>query len=496
MTSLTFYGGVNEIGGNKILLNDGDTRIWLDFGMSFSQSNMYFAEFLQPKKFNGIIDFLEMGLLPSLPDMSGFYRQDYLAHTQTQTQPNAAYDAVLLSHAHADHSAYIHFLRQDIPIYASEVTKRILASMEDTSTGGFSEFINFKETFKMKTSSRATTGVVRVSDKERSEAKVPRDFHGLANNEQVSVGDITIEALPVNHSIPGAMGFLIHTSRGTIAYTGDVRFHGYGGELTRAFVKRAAAANPIALICEGTRIDQTESLTELDVQKGLAKAVNKTKNLVIANYPWKDLERLRSFYEVARATGRKLALNLKQAYLLKNLEATCDSGLSLDDDHICIYIDKKKWGMINRPGCPHNIVEQDYSGWEREFLNYPNRVTCDDIHRHQSDFIVRIDFFDLTDLINIRPSQGSCYIRSVTEPFDEEGEIELKRVENWLKHFGLYPYEQVHASGHASGPEITRLIDDINPKAVFPVHTEHPELFIAPQGTKVEMPEVGKRYTI
>ena len=149
MTSLTFYGGVNEIGGNKILLNDGDTRIWLDFGMSFSQSNMYFAEFLQPKKFNGIIDFLEMGLLPSLPDMSGFYRQDYLAHTQTQTQPNAAYDAVLLSHAHADHSAYIHFLRQDIPIYASEVTKRILASMEDTSTGGFSEFINFKETFKI-----------------------------------------------------------------------------------------------------------------------------------------------------------------------------------------------------------------------------------------------------------------------------------------------------------------------------------------------------------
>ncbi|GAF95596.1 unnamed protein product, partial [marine sediment metagenome] len=32
MTSLTFYGGVDEIGGNKILLEDQDTRIFLDFG--------------------------------------------------------------------------------------------------------------------------------------------------------------------------------------------------------------------------------------------------------------------------------------------------------------------------------------------------------------------------------------------------------------------------------------------------------------------------------
>ena len=36
MVSLTFHGGVNEIGGNKILLEYGDTRIWLDFGKSFT----------------------------------------------------------------------------------------------------------------------------------------------------------------------------------------------------------------------------------------------------------------------------------------------------------------------------------------------------------------------------------------------------------------------------------------------------------------------------
>jgi len=39
LTSLTFYGGVNEIGGNKILLEDKDTKVFLDFGKEFKNSN-------------------------------------------------------------------------------------------------------------------------------------------------------------------------------------------------------------------------------------------------------------------------------------------------------------------------------------------------------------------------------------------------------------------------------------------------------------------------
>jgi hypothetical protein len=31
MVSLTFYGGVDEIGGNKVLLEDGDVRVFLLF---------------------------------------------------------------------------------------------------------------------------------------------------------------------------------------------------------------------------------------------------------------------------------------------------------------------------------------------------------------------------------------------------------------------------------------------------------------------------------
>jgi hypothetical protein len=33
MTRLTFHSGVNEIGANKILLEDKDTEVFLGFGM-------------------------------------------------------------------------------------------------------------------------------------------------------------------------------------------------------------------------------------------------------------------------------------------------------------------------------------------------------------------------------------------------------------------------------------------------------------------------------
>ena len=37
MAKLTLFGGVDEIGGNKILVEDGETRIFFDFGLSFAK---------------------------------------------------------------------------------------------------------------------------------------------------------------------------------------------------------------------------------------------------------------------------------------------------------------------------------------------------------------------------------------------------------------------------------------------------------------------------
>jgi ribonuclease J len=106
---------------------------------------------------------------------------------------------------------------------------------------------------------------------------------------------------------------------------------------------------------------------------------------------------------------------------------------------------------------------------------------------------LRLDFFELPELISIQPDSGSCYIRSVTEPIDEEDMIDLKRVEEWLNMFGLFPYEKIHASGHLSGIDLKQMIQEINPKYLIPIHTEKPELFkdIVGADTEVIIPNYG-----
>src|SRR3989304_694864 len=56
-------------------------------------------------------------------------------HRSTRTTPSV--DAVLASHAHVDHTGYISFLREDIPVYASATTAFIAKAMQDSSMADF-----------------------------------------------------------------------------------------------------------------------------------------------------------------------------------------------------------------------------------------------------------------------------------------------------------------------------------------------------------------------
>jgi ribonuclease J len=76
-------------------------------------------------------------------------------------------------------------------------------------------------------------------------------------------------------------------------------------------------------------------------------------------------------------------------------------------------------------------------------------------------------------------------------------EIEYDRFVNWLDHFGL-PMFHIHCSGHIMPTEIRQVIGKIKPKKVFPIHTEHPELFsrFVAGVTNAELPVIGKTYEL
>jgi ribonuclease J len=130
---------------------------------------------------------------------------------------------------------------------------------------------------------------------------------------------------------------------------------------------------------------------------------------------------------------------------------------------------------------------------------FPDKVkNAFDVSKQQSKVVLALSFYDLEELVEIQPEAGSCYVLSASEPFNEEMEIDYERLTNWLNHYGL-PQYHVHVSGHIMPLQLKEVLGQINSEQIFPVHTEHAELFakfVRDLRGKVVLPEKERQYKI
>jgi ribonuclease J len=431
MVKLTFYGGVDEIGGNKILVDERKIKVFFDFGQSFNFGSEYFMGWLSPRAVNGLGDYFEFGLLPRI---KGLYAKEQLMRTDfPYMQPEI--DAIFLSHAHFDHVAHICFVDPQIPIYLGAGTRLFLESMEETS--GYCDYKEHK-------------------------------YRTFRSARKIKIDDIIVEPVHVDHSIPAAYGFIISTSEGTIVYTGDLRLHGSRRDLSEEFVERAKC-KPDVLICEGTRMtpkEKRKNYSESQVEQMSNEIVSSTDKIVFMTHYSRDIDRLRSFYNVAIKNQRNIVISPKTAYLLKKLiqDEHLDLPDPLKDEHILVYYKRKKSGTYD---------DADYYLWERQFLD--KQVGYEFVHKNQNKLIMDLDFYQFAELIDIKPDRGCHFIHSLSEPFSEE-DIEDEVLHNWLNHFGMR-FHQLHASGHLNKKQIAQLVTEIGAKKIFPVHTENAQMF-------------------
>ena len=453
-TTLTFYGGINEIGGNKILVEDGKTRIFLDFGKSFSKRGKYYDGFSKPRLANGIGDLLELGIIP---DIKGIYRSDLLALAGRDAKEERSVDALILSHAHSDHADHVSLLREDIPIYMGEMTKAILQSIENERNSDIEfEITRFKKR--------------PINPKEDP---VARDIKTFKTGSTIKIDSITVEPVHVDHSIPGCYGFIIRTSDATLIYSGDLRSHGNRSDLTKDFVKLASKERPDVMLCEGTRIDEAAYHTEGDVFAACKFFVQQASNaFIFADYSYKDIDRFITFYNIARETNRKILIGIRAARYLQVLRSA-DPALnvpSIEDPAIGIYKPR----------------EVKYSSEDKEFYaRHTNIWNSNDVKLKEDGVIASISSYSADELIDIKPTSG-LYIHSQSEPFSEEGELDEERTRTWLTKYGLQKVH-CHCSGHGSGIELADIVNEINPKTIIPIHTKLPQLYPILFGGKVKI---------
>ncbi len=434
MVSITPYGGANEIGGNKILLEDKGVKLYLDFGQSFTFGEDFFYEYLAPRTANGLEVYFEFDMLPKI---KGLYGENLLKLTELKYQKPDV-DAVLISHPHADHIGHMEFLDDEIPVYMGHGAHRITEVYHKL----FPSFSNIGE---------------------------HKNLHLFSSGDKLKIGHITVQPIHVDHSIPGAYGFIIHTSKGPVVYTGDFRLHGPRADMSEEFAKKAAAAKPKVLICEGTRMghEQEHNFTEAEVEKKASEIIKASKGLVLTYFSMSNLDRFMCFYRAAKRNGRVLVIDTRIALILDSMKDKIKVLPDVKTDkNIAVYFRISK-------SCTY--CEKDYSPWERAYI--AKRVTSEDVSKNQKKYVMHLGFYRLMELVYIQPKNAD-FIYSMSEHFYEGDDNKAQRTvwENWMKHFDIR-FHPVHSSGHASRRDILSFIKQLNAGTTIPVHTNDADDF-------------------
>ena len=486
MVALTFLGGTREVGRSALLLESTKNKILLDYGVMLNDE-------------------------PGFP-----------AHVRASD-----IDGIVITHAHLDHSGHISFLKNSIPVFSTATTAFIAKAIQDSGKSDFDQQVcyfnpafldcpaGWKQTAFLSGNVAKQQRQFCIADMAPDDLsasaiqfwssgfweKTPRQKE-LASCAMLSHTGcaLNLRCFPVDHSIPGACAWAIETSSGWVVYSGDLRLHGKRAALTRRFVDEAAGLRPRALVLEGTNVRRASNVAEHEVYENVLRAIANSHGLVIADFPARDVDRLLTFLQIAKDTGKRLAILPKDAYLLKTMRLLDQSVPDIaGEENITIYQD--------------TVASKNPSLWVRNlYREYENKtVLASDVSSSQDQFILCFSFFDLNELPSIRPRPGSLYLFSSSEPHDEEQEIDFRRLHNWLKHFELTPLglptekdgewripdeeRGLHASGHACGTDLLNIAREINPGILIPVHSEQPSFYaekLVSNNIRVILPTLGK----
>ncbi len=265
--TITFLGGLGEIGRNCAAVEVGGRIMLLDCGLMFPDADM-------------------LGVDLVLPDFTWLRQQaDRI-------------EGCIVTHGHEDHMGGLSFLLRELsfPIFGSPLTLGL-----------------------------ARNRIEEAGLLDRTEL-IP-----VTDNERRRIGPFDCEFIPVTHSVPHGFATAFHTPQGSILHTGDFKLDltPVDGRLTDLGVMGAIAQNEGVrlLLSDSTNADQHgHSRSETSVGQVLSNifAANDGRRIVTACFA-SHIHRIQQIADVAVASGRTVAtLGLS---MRKNVRLAREMGL-------------------------------------------------------------------------------------------------------------------------------------------------------------------------
>ncbi len=409
---LTIHRGCKEIGGSCVELATDSTKIIIDVGLPLVDADREpFDRTAYRDK--SLPELLKAKVAPPVP---GLFMEG--------NRPNA----ILLSHAHLDHVGLLEHTPEDVPVYATAGTSKMMLA-----------------------------GGVFAGQK-----PLPRDRHQeITDRKTFEVGDIKVTPFSVDHSCYGAMAFLVEANGRKLLYSGDLRFHGRKPGMIKSLIKEVAPMKIDALVMEGTHFGSQRPArkTEYELEDDIVEHIRTAPGLVLASFSPIDVDRLVTYLKASMRTGRTFVVDAYTAFVMYLVHKEIKLPDPRSADCLRVY---------------YNQSFQRRNNQKLQDMFARNRIELNEVLASPEQHVLcfrtsnlRLDFEgQLPEKLRVLYSYWSGYL-------EKPDWVDLQK---HLADVGG-DFIPAHTSGHIYVEDIIRFVEGIDAKSMFPIHTFEPDKF-------------------
>lgn len=316
------------------------------------------------------------------------------------------FNAVFVTHYHGDHIGLFNQVLKNVPIYVGRISKEIYQILEGR--------------------------LVKAKIDTRQNLERICQFKTYQSFKKVTIKDITITPIEVDHSAFSAHMFLIECDGKKVLHTGDFRLHGQRGKAVLPALKKYVGEVDV-LICEGTTLSRKreETITEWKLQKEMENIFRK-KPYTFIMCSSTNIDRIAAIHKAALKAKRLMICDKYQKDVLMYIDSIAKSSLYKFKGKVLSYDD--------------NIVQL----------------------MRQRGFVMLVRMNNYATKKAIKQFPDNTFIYSQWKGYLEE---------KGMKDFVPENYIYLHTSGHADFEAIKKVIQVVKPKMLIPIHSEKPEAF-------------------
>ncbi len=389
---VTPLGGVGEIGKNMYAVECGDDLVVVDCGLAFPEDDL-------------------PGIDIVIPDMS------YVIERKQRLR------AIVLTHGHEDHIGGMPYLLREAPapVYGT----------------------------------RLTLGMVEGKLTEHA-LRLPAGSRAFREGEVLECGSLRIEPFHVTHSIPGCLGYAIHTPVGVLVFTGDFKFDltPVDGEVTDFDTLTRLGREGVLCLFSDTTNAERPGFTGSERQAGaaIARMMGEAPGRVLVTTFASNVHRIQQVIDVATRLGRRVAV------VGRSMENTVQIALRLGYLTVAdgVLVETEAVGRMP----PEKVVILT-TGSQGEPMSALSRMASGEhraVELHPGDTVI----LAATPV----PGNEKSFHRTINNLFRLGANVVYQREAG------------VHVSGHGSREEIKLMLAMLRPQWFVPVHGEYRHLLL------------------